>query len=163
MNENTVRVGVTGLAWLGGGTGSAENLVREVVLEARQEILLTVYSITPGGNDMLTWIESRVAGGVNAVIVVDHLRGQSGGDMLFGLADRAAGRVQLYDHRAPAPLHAKCLVVDRDTAVVGSPNVSFNGMVASHELVVAIHGPAAAEIGGLIDRLRLSPLTTQVR
>lgn len=163
MTQNAVRVGVTGLEWLGGGTGSAENLVREVVLRAHHEILMTIYSITTGGNDVLTWIESRVAAGVKVIILVNHLDSQAGRHLLLDLADNAAGRVEIYDHRASAPLHAKCLVVDRLSAVVGSANLSFYGMVASHELVLAVDGPAASEIGSLIDRLRLSPLTTRVR
>lgn len=163
LTENAVGIGVTGLGWLGGGTGSAQNLVREVVLKAEHEILLTVYSITHGGDEVLSWIGTRAAMGVRAVIIVDHLSAQTGGHHLTRLADRFPGRIELFDHRDAAALHAKCLVVDRAVAVVGSANLSRNGMVASHELVMRIDGPAADEIAALIDRLRLSALTTRVR
>ncbi|MEJ5347018.1 MAG: phospholipase D family protein, partial [Chloroflexus sp.] len=50
-------------------------------------------------------------------------------------------------------LHAKVLVVDRKRALVGSSNLSYNGLILNHEMAVLIDGQEAATIGVAIDRL----------
>jgi phosphatidylserine/phosphatidylglycerophosphate/cardiolipin synthase-like enzyme len=56
-------------------------------------------------------------------------------------------------------LHAKVLVADRSAALVGSSNLTFHGLVSSHELAVLVRGPLAGEIADRIDMLARSALT----
>ena len=43
-------------------------------------------------------------------------------------------------------------------ALVGSPNLTFHGMMSAHELAVVIRGPAAEAIASRVDRLLHSQL-----
>ena len=54
-------------------------------------------------------------------------------------------------------LHAKLIVIDHKTALVGSANLTFKGMVMNHELTVKLTGHAAQTVGSLIDRLSKHP------
>ena len=60
-------------------------------------------------------------------------------------------------------MHAKAIVFDRNIAVVGSTNLSFNGLVANHEIAVMIEGPAVMKVVEAIDRLLLSKRSVHVQ
>lgn len=53
-------------------------------------------------------------------------------------------------------LHAKLIVIDHSTALVGSANLTWKGMVMNHELMVKLSGKSANAIGELLDRLSKS-------
>jgi hypothetical protein len=68
---------------------------------------------------------------------------------LLSAAKKLPGRIRLFDFNPDNPmaqLYAMVLVADRSTAMVGSANLSFHGMVANHELALVVRGPIAEEI-----------------
>ena len=51
-------------------------------------------------------------------------------------------------------LHAKIFTVDGETAILGSANLSFNGMFDNHEIMVEISGKRfVSRINKLLDGL----------
>ena len=51
-------------------------------------------------------------------------------------------------------LHAKLVVVDRKTALVGSANISKSALVSNYEIMLKVSGRAATEISLMLDNLR---------
>jgi cardiolipin synthase len=153
-----VRVAVTGTGWVGGGVGSVEETMLSVLKQAKQEILGTAYTITPGSSRIIDQIEHAAATGVRTKLVIDHLEDQDAAmrDRLRSLAREFSTSFHLYDFGGvggTGHLHAKTLVVDRRLAVVGSANMTFHGMMTAHELAIVVEGPAAEQIAGRIDLL----------
>jgi len=155
---DSVRVAVTGAGWVGGGVGSVEETMLSVLKQARQEVLGTAYTVTPGSSRVIDQIEHAAATGVRTKLVIDHFEEQDAAmrNRLRSLAGEFSTSFQLYDfHGAGGTghLHAKTLVVDRRLAVVGSANMTFHGMMTAHELAIVVEGPAAEQIAGRIDLL----------
>lgn len=151
-----IRVLVSGLNWMGSGVGSIESAIERLLAEARNEILLTAYSI--GNADRIfELLESALARGVRVRMLVNRLSEQH-----ESVQRRLERLRQKYPYFVLLPfepgeergdLHAKVLVVDRQRALVGSSNLSYNGMVLNHELAVLIEGKEASEIARVIDKL----------
>jgi phosphatidylserine/phosphatidylglycerophosphate/cardiolipin synthase-like enzyme len=83
---------------------------------------------------------------------------------LLSAAKKLPGRIRLFDFNPDNPmaqLYAMVLVADRSTAMVGSANLSFHGMVANHELALVARGPIAEEIAARIDALTKSARTIE--
>lgn len=153
-----VRVAVTGTGWVGGGVGSVEETTLSVLKLAGQEIIGTVYAITPGSSRIIDQIEYAAATGVRTKLVIDHFDEQETTvrDRLQSLVEGFPTDFRLFDFVGAGRsghLHAKTLVVDRRLAVVGSANMTFHGMMTAHELGVVVEGPAAEQIAGRIDLL----------
>jgi phosphatidylserine/phosphatidylglycerophosphate/cardiolipin synthase-like enzyme len=164
LARRTDRVSVvaTGLSWLGGGTRSVEQTLVSVVAEAMQEILVTAYSLTSGSGRVMERVTRAASSGIRCVFVINRLNQQrpEARASLEALASRYPANVAVYDFEdavAAEGLHAKVVVVDRKAAVVGSANLTFHGMTASHELGLLVRGPAAASVASAIDLLTGSP------
>lgn len=164
---DTVRLVATGIEWLGGGVAAVERTMASMVASAQREIVMTAYSMTPGGGRVWAEVEKAFATGVRGVILVDRLdqQHQDVRAMLARLAAKYRPRVGLYDF-VPAEdrdgLHAKVLVVDREIALVGSANLSHRGLVTAHELSVVVEGPTAGRIVEQVERLLRSPAIRQI-
>ena len=69
----------------------------------------------------------------------------------------------LYDFGSEADLHAKLIVVDREKALIGSSNLSWNGEVANYELAILIEdNNEANKIASTADRLINSNLVNKI-
>jgi cardiolipin synthase len=154
-----IRVVVSGLGWMGSGTGSIESAIETLLSEARREILLTAYSIG-NADHIFELLESALARGVRVRMVVNRLSEQH--ESIQRRLERLRQRYPYFDlwsfepHEERGDLHAKVLVVDRQHALVGSSNLSYNGMVLNHELAVLIEGKEASDIAAALDTLKLS-------
>ena len=163
LAQRTDRMSVvaTGLSWLGGGTRSVEQTLVSLVAEATQEILVTAYSLTSGSGRVMERVTRAASSGVRCVFVINRLNEQrpEARASLGALASRYPASVAVYDFEDAVAegLHAKVLVVDRKAAVVGSANLTFHGMTASHELGLLVRGPTAASVASAIDLLTGSP------
>ena len=64
---------------------------------------------------------------------------------------------QLFDSKSEATLgkilHAKLVVVDRKTALVGSANISKGALVSNYEIMLKVSGSVASEISLMLDEL----------
>lgn len=156
-----VSLAVTGLAWLGAGVPSVQQQTASIVQSARSEIALCAYSITGGAGSLIDRIIEVAGQGVTATFVINEFGRQPDEikERLLNMAKKLPGRIRLFDFNPDnrlAQLHAKVLVADRSTALVGSANLSFHGMVANHELALVVRGPMAEEIAARIDALKKS-------
>jgi cardiolipin synthase len=162
-HADRVSLAVTGLGWLGGGVPAVERTITDLLARAEQEILLTAYSMTPGTGRVWDALEAALATGVRCTLIADHIDAQHPDIRAFlsELRRRHPGIFAVYSFSGSDPadtLHAKIVVVDRRTALVGSPNLTFRGMVSAHELAVVVRGPAAEQIAGRVDLLLRSAL-----
>jgi phosphatidylserine/phosphatidylglycerophosphate/cardiolipin synthase-like enzyme len=160
-STNEVSVVATGLSWVGGGTRSVEQTLIWLITAASDEILVTAYSLTSGSSRVMEALVVAVSTGVRCVFVINRLDEQRH-DVRTSLSELVAqypGRFRLYSFEdgASEGLHAKVMVVDRRVALVGSANLTFHGMTASHELGLLVRGPAAGAVAAAIDRLIASP------
>ena len=139
-----VRTIVTGLGWMGAGTGSVDTAIEELVAGASRELIVLAYSMTDGANHLLKLTRTRLMTGLIATSVVnpDRLYG-SARQSLLALARDYPDTFYLYYFEGGEEtdfLHAKALIADRQRAIIGSANLSWNGLVANHELCVQIEG-----------------------
>jgi len=165
MNSTEVSVVVTGSAWLGSGTGSVESALYDMLGEATREVVVTAYSVTSGANSVLSWTKDVLDRGISTTLVINRLDTQRA-DVVSRLKQLAGeyNYFYLYDFVAPAgaDLHAKCVVVDRKVALVGSSNLSWRGLVTNHELALLLRGEAATSVAAAIDKLLSSRLVIRV-
>lgn len=151
---SNIRIVVSGLGWMGGGVGSIESAIEDLLSSAQREILLTAYAIGQADR-IFDLLEAALARGIRVVMIVNRLSEQhrSVQQRLERLSNKYA-HFHLYPFQPDeGDLHAKVLVVDRRMALIGSSNLSYSGMVINHELAVLIEGMHASSIAGAIDTL----------
>lgn len=157
MDENSVRVVVTGSTWMGKGIGSVESAIEDILHKAQEEIQVAAFQITEGCHPFLELIESSLSRGIRVTLIINKFESQplSIQKELDRLAVRFPHFTQVdFDPKnRKQDLHAKIIVVDRSVALVGSPNLTWRGLVLNHELAVVLSGPVAGTIGGLLDNL----------
>lgn len=153
---SNIRIVVSGLGWMGSGIGSIESAIEDLLSKAQREILLTAYAIGQADR-IFDLLEAALARGVRVVMVVNRLFEQHRSvQQRLERLSRTYAHFHLYPFRAgeeQGDLHAKVLVVDRWTALIGSSNLSYSGMVINHELAVSIEGVEASKIACAIDTL----------
>lgn len=155
--DNNVWVVVTGSAWMGKGIGSVESAIEDILHRAKEEIQVAAYQITEGGHPFLRLIEGSLSRGVRVTLIINKFRSQP--LVVQKELDRLAVRfphftqIDFDPENRKQDLHAKIIVVDRSIALVGSPNLTWRGMVLNHELGVVLSGPIARTIGHLLDTL----------
>ncbi|MCX7756267.1 MAG: phospholipase D-like domain-containing protein [Anaerolineales bacterium] len=151
-----VQVVVSGLGWMGSGIGSIESAIEELLQNSQHEILVTAYSIGKADR-IFDLLESALARGVRVRMIINRLPEQ-----YESIQRRLAQFQKKYPYfvlRSFEPdngrgdLHAKVLVVDRQRALVGPSNLSYNGIILNHELAVIVEAEDAAKIASAIDTL----------
>lgn len=111
-------------------------VVADLIRQAEHELLLTSY-VTYPSKDVRAALESAVAKGVALTLLLDHTKSTQ--DPFPKLAARRL--VWPKDARPnEAWMHAKLLVVDRRTALVGSANLTENALGRNLECGVQISG-----------------------
>ncbi len=151
---SNVQVVVSGLGWMGSGIGSIESAIQELLSDAQHEILLTAYSIGKA-DQIFDSMEAALSRGVRIRMIVNRLSEQ-----IVPVQHRLRILEKKYPHFTLHPfrptdehgdLHAKVIVVDRKRALVGSSNLSYNGMVVNHELAVLLDSDGADQVARAID------------
>lgn len=154
---------VTGTGWIGGGVGSVSSALDTILGAAEKEIHISAFSFTSRADLPLAAIATALERGVEVRIVVNHLSEQTPSvrRRLESLAAKYK-HMHLYDYVGGGELHAKIVIGDRKTALVGSSNLSFRGLMTNHELGVVIEGTDAEAAAAVIDRLLRSALVRRV-
>jgi len=145
---------------------------KDLVASARSEVLLSSPYFIPDA-DFRELLRELVAKGVRVVVVTNSLATNNHVVAHTGYRrwrrDVLAAGVELYELRADAAalalyvtppsvteglgLHTKAVVVDRERAFVGSPNVDPRSMVLNTEIGIVGEGAEfAARVAALIDR-----------
>lgn len=153
-------IAVTGNRWMGKGTGSIWTLVREAFSKATNEIQIATYSITESSGEFFDLLDDALARRTRITMIINRFSSQpeSVQERLLKLADKYRNLV-LRDFNPDdnrEDLHAKLIVIDHSTALVGSANLTWKGMVMNHELMIKLSGKSANAIGELLDRLSKS-------
>lgn len=155
-------VAVTGLAWMGAGTGSIEAAYEKIFREANQEILLTSYAFSNATDLLIEWFVAALNRGVIIRLVLNRINEQPG-----EVVNRLLNLFRSYPHfylysfedEQEYDLHAKVIVADRKIALIGSSNLSRRGLLSNHELAILVEGTSAEQITSLIHKLIASPMT----
>ena len=146
----------TGSDLLGDGVRGTEPVVREVIRGASREIHMLAYSISAGGMLVVDLLEEALGRGVRVVLVVNRIHGLDGpaANALLDL-NRRYGRLALGSFTDPGgrDLHAKVLVADRESAIIGSANMSRRGMAGNIEIGVLIRDGSCWKLADMIDGL----------
>jgi phosphatidylserine/phosphatidylglycerophosphate/cardiolipin synthase-like enzyme len=167
LNINRISLIVTGLGWLGGGIRAIENALLDLIGGAERELVLAVYTMSPGPAPLWRAMERAIDGGIRCTLIVDRLNEQNAEmkEWVRLLSDRHSDTLHVADFRGEDGndhLHAKIVVADRRKAIVGSANLTAHGLLLAHELAVMVEGPAAEEIAGRLDLLARSRLVTRL-
>lgn len=158
-DSNDPEIAVTGDFWLGKGLRSIWSLVKDTFSKAESEIQIAAYAIGENSDEyeFFELLKGVLARGISVLLIVNRFGTQreSVRRALVELADKYRNLVlkdfSPQDRRED--LHAKLLVIDHSTALIGSANLSFKGMVANHEVMVRLSGKTAHSLGELLDRL----------
>ena len=158
-DDSGPEVAVTGNFWLGRGLSSIRSLVKDSISKAESEIQIAAYAIGENSDEyeFFELLRGVLARGIRVLMIVNRFSNQreSVRKTLLELAGKYNSFV-LKDFNPQdkrEDLHAKLIVIDHTTALVGSANLSFKGMVANHELMVRLSGKTSYSIGELLDRL----------
>jgi phosphatidylserine/phosphatidylglycerophosphate/cardiolipin synthase-like enzyme len=159
LSDSGPEVAVTGDFWLGRGMSSIWSMVKDSMSKAENEIQIAAYAIGENSDEyeFFELLKEVLVRGVRVLIIVNRFANQreSVQKILLGLASKYRSFVikDFNPHDKREDLHAKLIVIDHTTALVGSANLSFKGMVANHELMLRVSGKTAYSIGELLDRL----------
>ncbi len=161
-----VTIAVTGLAWMGHGIRSINSILEEMLPQTNDEIQIVAYRITRGATGFLDIVTACLSRGIKVNIVVNRFDKQpiEIKKRLLKLASQFR-HFELFDfspENINEDLHAKLIVLDRSSALIGSSNITWRGLVLNHELGVIVEGQSASKIGSLIDSLTRDSRTKRV-
>lgn len=153
---SNAQVVVSGLGWMGSGIGSIESAIEELLENARHEILMTAYAIGKADR-IFSLLEIALARGVKVTMIVNRPADQC--EAVKHHLNRLKVKYPHFQMYAFEPskergdLHAKVLVVDQQRALVGSSNLSYNGMILNYEMAVILSAEDAAQVAYAVNRL----------
>lgn len=167
MNDEHLRVVVSGSTWMGSGLGSIESALHRLFTLANDEIIIVAYAISSATPLLFEQLAAVLQRGIRVRLLINRFLNQPPGvQQHFQNLHRSFPHLfQLYSFTPQsdeADLHAKIILVDRYYALVGSANLSLRGLMDNHELDVVIEGAGAAEIARAVDLLLASPYVSPV-
>ena len=168
-SDPTPELGVSGRFWIGKHeTMKNFDMVIRTLESAKSNIRITTYSLgmLRKGNELdkiFRILIDKSNSGVPVQIIVNQLetRLEEGNkllrekmNVLKSMPDATVLSFRPSYKRDHSDLHAKIFTVDGETAILGSANLAFRGMVDTHEIMVKISGKKfVAQINQLIDEL----------
>ncbi len=167
MNDENIRVVVSGTTWMGSGLGSIESALYRLFTQANDEIIIVAYAISSATPLLFQQLAAVLQRGIRVRSLVNRFPNQPPAvqQHFQSLHRNFPHLVQVHSftpHNDEADLHAKIVLVDRYYALVGSANLSLRGLMDNHELGVVIEGAGAADIARAIDQLLASPYVSPV-
>ena len=146
----------TGAGMIGGGIRGTGSAIRELIEEAESEIHILAYAMTEEAIPIIRLLESGLERGLGIALVINRLDGQDRriAAMLRSMNRRHGGfTLGSFEDPGGWDLHAKVLVQDRRTAVIGSANISWRGMEKNIEIGVLVRDGSAWRLSSVIDDL----------
>ena len=153
----------TGSAFMKQGIRSTEPVIEEIIMQASKEIQILAYVFTVKAIHILNEVEHAAKKGIRITIIVNDLPSQN--EVIKSkLRTMQASFPHVHvlnfsDDKTKRQLHAKIVVVDRKTAVIGSANFSWGGMYSNYELGMMVEGKPAWKIAQLVDSLKTELLS----
>ena len=151
-----IQILATGPELVREGLRAIESVMQEIILSANRELQVVAYVITPQADQILALLRQAAERGVTVTFLVNKLDAQNEKVRLELLQlQKNYPRVKVVDFhdKEGRQLHAKVVIADRKSAVIGSANFSWGGMVGNYEIGVLIVGDAAWKLAQVIDRL----------
>lgn len=143
----------TGEEWIGYGVRSFKSVINDLISNAKNELVLTVYVLTD--TSIVDNLENALERGIKveiylyegdvceknkAVIYILQLQNKFDYLKIYRIKDKM--------------LHAKVLVADGKKILSGSANFTFSGMISNYELGFLVEDPSMAlQILKLIKKL----------
>jgi cardiolipin synthase len=156
---NRVQILATGSDLVGDDIRGFEPVVEELIRDAREEIQMLAYILTPSAGAILSLLLEASERGVMVTVIVNRKDSQEQSVRTWlDKAGRSRPRINVLDFSDArgSQLHAKVIVADRKRAVVGSANFSWGGLVTNYEIGVLLEGEVVWVLAGLVDRLAAS-------
>ncbi len=145
------------------------HIVRQMVTNARKEILIAGYAITDAGG-VLSQIIDAARRRVRIVLVCSNWKDKDGNTaaMLCAAqwpANAPAPSVYEYDNGSheSAGMHVKCLLVDGSDLLVGSANFTYPGLNTNFEMGVRVNGAVAEAARSVFDESLRTSRFSKVR
>lgn len=137
------------------------SVVRQLILEAEESILITGYSISEFVNEIIELLINRSQQGVKVHFFID--KGVNSRVFLSRDIKKADFKIYQYKRKENlSSLHAKVIVADKKKAYVSSSNLSYNGIVNNIEIGTLISGEKVKSIVGFFKSLLLNDLFVRI-
>lgn len=133
MLVEDIHILASGEKWVGYGVRSFSSTIREVVDDSRNNLLMTIYTISD--MKIVESIERALERGVSIEIFIyfpDQSFNNRAINEIVKMED-CYNYLKIYRIRNEV-LHAKLLVADGQKIIAGSANPTFSGMVKNYEL-----------------------------
>lgn len=147
----------TGEPLVGAGVRAFEPVMEDLIRAARREIQIAAYRFDESALPLLDLLKEAVRRGVRVTLVVNAVAAQPPAIRAFlvRILEEYPECFKLRDFSRARRglLHAKVLVVDRQSAVIGSANFTWGGLVSNCEIGVLVEGECAWRVSRLIDVL----------
>lgn len=144
-------------------TKRIQNVVEEMIKNAKKSILLTGYSVSEFVSELIDLLVVKSQKGVLVKIFFNDISQSSIGKIL-----RYKGKfLQVYNYTNKddkmAALHAKILAVDNDDVLISSANLSYHGMAGNIEIGTQVHSEKMVrQINELFKQLLFNKIFTEV-
>lgn len=147
---------VTGPEMIRAGARGIDPVAQELLSQARREIQILAYVITPSAGQILDRVEEAaqrkvaVTIIVNRAVDVDHKTLER-----FRVLGRTWPKFRLleYSKGNGNQLHAKVLICDRNQAILGSANLTWGGLVTNTEFGALLTGELAWHLAEMVDMI----------
>ena len=134
---------VGGYQWVGEGVRSVGSVIAEMMDSAEKELLLTVYILS--SYDVIEHIHHALARGVSVRVIMN-----SPDNQMPEVVQKLRDLEKEYPYIrimgvTDTMMHAKVMVADRKTVLVGSANLSISGMTKNYEMGLLVHNDEVAQ------------------
>jgi phosphatidylserine/phosphatidylglycerophosphate/cardiolipin synthase-like enzyme len=168
MSEK-IRVVVSGDTLLFGGSSlSIDGIIDKMLREAKKEVVFTVYSISDYAKPIVNKIVNCLERGIKVKMIIDNMDADDNKMNrqiinYLKIISQKYPHFELYNFSSiKGNLHAKVLMVDQSKALIGSSNLSYNGMMENHEIAVYIEGEEVSELNSLLNKLIIGKYVKRV-
>jgi phosphatidylserine/phosphatidylglycerophosphate/cardiolipin synthase-like enzyme len=167
VKEGSLRVVVSGTAWMGTGLGSIESALYQLFTQANDEVIIVAYAVSTATPMLFQQLATMLQRGIRIRCLINRFFDQPQNmQQQFQRLQRNFPRfLEVYSfvpRNNEADLHAKIVIVDRHIALVGSANLSLRGLLDNHELGVVLEGSNALAVVKAVDQLFASPFVSPV-
>lgn len=150
--ENSIKVVASGKKWIGSGIVSTSTIIKELINKSKTNLLITSYVLS--NFETITLIESALERGITIdLFIYKFMLNDNIYKKIISLNEKFNG-LNLYMSKEYEFLHSKVLISDKTEILIGSANLTKNGLTTNYELGVLIKNPQIAyEIEKVIKKI----------